>query len=59
MSDPGATDVTRSEFDALVKRVEEIEVLIENAQAESDDIAEDVGDAAESAVRRGLKKLFG
>ncbi len=52
--------VSRSEFDDLVHRVEDIEEGIKDAVAgKTDDLAEDVGDAAESAVRRGLKKLFG
>ena len=51
--------VDRQEFDALAARVTEIEEAIKEASQETDDVAEDVGDAAESAVRRGLKKLFG
>lgn len=52
--------VDRAEFDALVARVKEIEDAIEEAaNAKAEDLADDVGEAAESAVRRGLKKLFG
>jgi hypothetical protein len=54
------SDVSREEFDALDARVKVIEdALAEAVAAKSDDLAEDVGDAAESAVRRGLKSLFG
>lgn len=51
--------VSREEFDSLVNRVKVIEDAIVQAGEGSEDLAEDVGDAAESAVRRGLKKLFG